>query len=91
MKPSFGKVLTVIYLLAAGFTWYLHVTFRPPDEVAWVGAYGLAALRLLTLPWSVALIIFAWGLNLDSTGPIFLLYFAGSAMLNAYLINWAAS
>ena len=91
MKPSAGKILAAIYVLAAGFAWYLHGTFRPPDEAAWLGMYALAALCLLTFPWSVALLIFAWGLVHDTTGPIFLIYFAGSAAANAYFINRAAA
>ncbi|HLL75945.1 MAG TPA: hypothetical protein VK421_11875 [Pyrinomonadaceae bacterium] len=91
MKLSPAKVLTAIYLLAAGFATSLHVTFRPPDEVAWAGAYGLAAIWVLTLPWSVALTIFAWGLINDSTHPVVLIFFAISAAANAYLIHRATA
>ena len=89
MKLSPAKVMAALYLSAAGFALCLRVLFRPPDEAAWVGAYGLAAIWLLTLPWSVALTVFAWGLIHDSTHPVFLLYFALSALGNACLIHRA--
>lgn len=82
------KALTTVYLLAAGCALYLMVAFAPPDNQAHIGGYGMMALWLLTFPWSVPLIVlFGWAFIHDTTNPIFLLYFAGAAAVNAYFIH----
>jgi hypothetical protein len=85
MKPKLGNVLITIYLLLAGAALFLIVAFPPPGELAYLSVYGLGAIWLLTLPWSMLMVLFAWALIHDTQNPIFLLFFAGCAVLNAYI------
>jgi hypothetical protein len=82
-----GGVLAAVYLLSAGGALYLLVAFG--DGVsgsADLDVYGMAAIWLLTLPWSLVLLAFAWAFVHDPEAPFFVLFFAMCAGLNAYLI-----
>jgi hypothetical protein len=92
MKSKLGKVLATVYLLLAGGALFFYVTFDGVSGSTDLSVVGLGAIWLLTLPWSSALILFAWALvHSDASNPIFLLFFALCAGLNAYLINRVAN
>ena len=91
MKSKRINVLITIYLLLVGAALLLIVAFPPPGELAYLSIYGLGAIWLLTLPWSMLMILFAWALFHDTQNAIFLLFFAGCAVLNAYLIRRVAN
>jgi hypothetical protein len=91
MKSKPGRVLTTVYLLLAGGALFPIVAFS--DDVSVSGnwsSYGLGAIWLLTLPWSMALLPFAWALAHNTGSPIFVSFFALCAGLNALLINRVA-
>ena len=68
MKSKPGRVLATVYLLLAGGALFLVITFTGD-----LGTFGLAAIWLLTLPWSSVLILFAWALIHNAESPIFIL------------------
>jgi hypothetical protein len=85
------SLLAAVYLLLAGGALFLYVAFDGVSGLADLSVVGLGAIWLLTLPWSSVLILFAWALvHSDASNPIFLLFFALCAGLNAYLINLVA-
>jgi hypothetical protein len=87
MKSKPGGVLATVYLLLAGAA--LSLLFAFSDDVsdsADLSVYGLGAIWLLTLPWSMVLLPFAWALVHNTERPIFVLFFALCAGLNAYII-----
>ena len=89
--PGSGAVLAVTYLSLVGVAMFLIVAFPPPGEMAYLSVYGLGAVMLLTLPWSLIMIVFIWALVHDAQNIIFLLFFAACAGLNAYLIRRAVN
>lgn len=87
MKSKPGRVLATVYLLLVGGALFLYVAFDGVSGLADLSVVGLGAIWLLTLPWSSVMILFAWALaHSDASNPIFLLFFALCAGLNAYLI-----
>ena len=91
MKSKLINVLITTYLLLAGAALFLIVAFPPPGDRAHLGLYGLVAIWLLTLPWSMVMVIFSWALIHDTGNPVFLLFFAGCAVLNAYIMRRTAN
>lgn len=85
MKLKLSNILITIYLLLVGAALLLIVAFPPPGDLAYLSVYGLGALWLLTLPWSMLMVLFAWALIHDAQNPIFLLFFAGCGVLNVYI------
>ncbi|HYO91505.1 MAG TPA: hypothetical protein VEQ40_07710 [Pyrinomonadaceae bacterium] len=85
MKSKPGRVLATVYLLLASSALFLIIAFSSIYDKTDLDVYGFGAIWLLTLPWSMALILFVYHADLDN--PIFLLFFALCAGLNAYLIN----
>ncbi|MCV5863177.1 hypothetical protein OFN36_29650, partial [Escherichia coli] len=69
MKSKPGNILVTIYLLLAGAALFLIVAFPPPGDLAYLSVYGLGAIWLLTLPWSMLMILFAWALIHDTQNP----------------------
>lgn len=76
-----------LYLLLAGGAMFLISAFPPPGEMAYLSGYGLLVIWLLTLPWSLVMVLFAWALFHDSQNPVFLLFFAGCVAANVYLLR----
>jgi hypothetical protein len=88
MKSKPGRVLATVYLLLAASALFLIIAFSSIYDKTDLDVYGFVASWLLTLPWSLVLIPFVFHSDFDS--PMFLLFFALCAGLNAYLINLVA-
>jgi hypothetical protein len=88
MKSNLGRVPATVYLLLAGSALFFIIAFSSIYDKTDLDEYGFVAILLLTLPWSVVLIPFLFHSDIDN--PIFLLFFALCAGLNAYLINLVA-
>lgn len=82
-----SNILTVTYLLLAGGAMFLIVAFSPPGEMAYLSVYGVMVIWLLTLPWSLILVLIAWALFHDAQNPVFLLFFASCVVANVYLLR----
>ena len=74
----YGLLMTAALALLLGFP--------SPGEYAYLSAYGLLSVLLLTLPWSLLLFVFDWQLIHDSRAPGFVLFFLAFAIANALLI-----
>ncbi len=85
-KPIFPLVVIAIYMLAVFVCIFLAFDFEGAINTLWTGA-----LIVLTLPWSLVSILFAWalihGAGLEFFAVIYLLF----ASFNSLIFFWLCS
>jgi hypothetical protein len=64
----------------------LLLRFPPPGDFAYLSAFGLFAIFVLTLPWCLILLPFMWALMHEPQAPLFVAWFVISAIINTFLI-----
>jgi hypothetical protein len=69
--------------IAIALVWF----FQPPTDSGVPLAIGLLTAWILSFPWSMLTILVLWWFMHDYANPIFLVFFAICAILNAVLFN----
>jgi hypothetical protein len=89
-KFNLSTKLIFAHILLSAFCLLLIVIFQPPGEYAYLSIFGILAITILALPWSILSTVSIFALN-DTGNPFFLFLLFAMAAANSCLIYLISS